>query len=226
MPDTQADLRDLIETTYGPEGSTADQAALKRLVEALDRPVSEAITKVLPIFRQGFRHFGGQPEAAYFKGAVFEKLLRARGDVLRQWDWSRRFGPFLNSIARVVVADGLRELRGRREMKREVERMDPGELDELTTNEDVAQRLASRDELARVVRALYASAPEREISVFELHFLRELSVSEVAAILELSENGVSQAIRRLRARVATVLESGTAASSIERGGQATKRSRG
>ena len=206
MLDPKADLRDLIAAAFGQGDGPTDHAAVERLVQHLDRPVLEAIAKVLPIFRQGFRHFGGQPTAAYFKGAVFEKLLRGRGDLLRKWDGVRRFEPYLSSIARIVVADGLRELRGRRDTKHDVERMEPEELNELVADDDISRRLASRDELARIVEALYSMAPEREIEVFELHFLNELPVNEVATALELSENGVSQAIRRLRARVAEILE--------------------
>jgi RNA polymerase sigma factor (sigma-70 family) len=116
-----------------------------------------------------------------------------------------RAGAYLRSIVLNLARDHNR--RGMLSVRHQMPSndLDPAGVDETITTKDTNRRLLDE------VRAL----PRRQRDCIALRYLMELSVAEVAATIEVSENSVKTHLKRGLARLRTVSDFG--ADNIEEG---------
>lgn len=152
------------------------------------------------LYSLAFRFTGRQEDA---EDAVQEILLKAY-DKLDRFESGRRFYPWLYAIA----VNHLRNVRGKH--RRRGDDQDLPYEDRVPTGEhrtplaDPERELESREELSLVQRAI-DSLPSTYREVLILRQIQELSVSEVAEILQMPDGTVKTNLHRARKAFAAAL---------------------
>ena len=120
--------------------------------------------------------------------AAFEQLPRFRGEVeVRLW---------LLGIARRKVADALRRRARRREIElpRDFETPDPG-------RHAAPASAALREESRQTLRELVASLKDEQREALLLRYVEELSIEEIAVVMNRSKAAANSLLQRARASV-------------------------
>lgn len=175
-----------------------DDAALTRLVDLLTPVVQARVARGLLRRRVGLAAGRDvRQEVEDISQEIFLALFEDDAKVLRSWEPRRGLSleNFVGLVAERQTASILRS--GKRSPWKE----DPTLVDELDRRaqgadpEDVA---ASREELRMLVERLREKLSPLGRHLFELLYLRELSVAEVAEVTDMSADAVYQWRSRLR----------------------------
>lgn len=174
--------------------------ALTSLVEVL-LPVIKVEVVVALQQRSGARGRDVRQEVDDFVQDVMLHLLDNGGRVLQDWDPTRgrSLPSFVRMVTRHRVARILEGFRGNPWSTDPVEHEDLEQLRADTSG--TFRRLASRDELAHVLEALWARLDARGRELFQLLFVEQRPTTEVCERMEMTPAAVRQWTARLRRKL-------------------------
>jgi RNA polymerase sigma-70 factor (ECF subfamily) len=172
-------------------GSAAWGLRRRPTADELDAVYRENVASIYGFFSYSV----GRDVAEDLTAATFERVVRSWG----RFDASRSGErTWIYAIARNLLTDYLRSQRHRSGPSLDEH---PALLDSLASNEDPVQRTLDAD----AVSGWLGQLRPREREVLALRYCADLSVAEIARIMEITEANVhqicSRALRRLRSRV-------------------------
>jgi RNA polymerase sigma-70 factor (ECF subfamily) len=171
---------------------------MEEIVAAMDPPEARTDTRVDPEFERLFcREFPALVRTAYGIVGDWEvaRELAADGFValLRHWSKVRSYDRPGAWLRRVVIRDATR-------VRRRSPKAPPSPREHASDGSD-----GSDASDAMVVRAAVLQLPARQRAAVVLHYLDDLSVSEVAAVLGCTEGTVKTHLSRARHALAVAL---------------------
>jgi len=175
--------------------STDEQLVLRTLngdEQSYGELVHRYQSHVLGLAQRALRDRGLAEDVAQ---EVFLRAYRA----LRQFETSRKFGPWLLTIARNRIRDHIRTRARRNEVLWEVEKV-PSPTENLVHDRTVSKQIWSR------LEAGIDAMPAETAQVLELRFVHHLEYEEIANRLELPIGTVKSRISRARVALRSLLE--------------------
>lgn len=169
----------------------AQRELADRLLDSIKREVAIVLTRLA-----ASRGRDPAQEVRDMVQEVLVSLFERDGQELKRWDpeRGRSLDSFVRLVARRRVARILAQRRGNPWADNPVDPVDIGGDDDA----EAARRLETRDELSRVLVALYANLSERDHELFELLFVQQLDPDEVAKALGISRGAVNASSYRMR----------------------------
>lgn len=179
-----------------------ERAAVATFVDRIGPVVTARVRRALRRRRHAAQGRTLEQEVDDLVQEVFAALFEKGGKALRNWQPERGLGllGFVGLVAERVVASILRN--GKRSPWTESpdedvgEHTPPGEVAPMLRRPD--EQLATRSELSSTLEALYAGLSPLGIRMFELLYVEELDVTEVASRMTLSPDAVYAWRSRLR----------------------------
>ena len=168
--------------------------------------------KILLYLLRAFRMFGGNSDefnryADDWLQEVFTKLVQKEGRVIGSFRGETEVSvyAFLAAIALSVVADQLRSQKAlrRRAQVVSLDQVQSFELPHMDGETKVSALLEVID-IGKALRANDKSKnPERDLLIFQLHFVEGLTAREIASIpsLKLTTSGLEKVLNRVKSRL-------------------------
>jgi RNA polymerase sigma-70 factor (ECF subfamily) len=177
-----------------PLREPSEEAALVRRARQGDRKAFAALMELYRerVVRLALHRVGSMEDAQDLCQETFLRLHRS----LETYDPDRAFSPWLYRIAHNVILDHLRRKRSRPvTTEPELAQLFEEMIDPAAEN---PQRTCLNQEMYGEVRAAIQSLPDNYRSVVVFRFLEDLSYSEIAEALDLTEANVMMRISRAR----------------------------
>lgn len=177
-----------------------DEAACTRLVRRLTPVIQSRVTRVLLRWRTGSA--AGREvrqEVENLSQDIFLYLFEDDGKVLQSWEPERGLS-FFNFIGLVAVRRTVSILRNRKKSPWNDDPTPPEDLDVVApeSNSSPEEITASREELERLLDRFIEELSPLGWHLFDLLFLREMSVEEVVCETGMSRDAVDKWKSRLR----------------------------
>jgi RNA polymerase sigma-70 factor (ECF subfamily) len=187
---------------------------MRRLVVSLSPLIRTAVVSVLERSRRGQGRRVPQQEVEDVTQSVLLSLFADRGALLLQWDPARNLTleQFVSLVAKRETISILRSRRRRHE--------EPDE--EAVAPAGPEAQVISREMIANLIAAVRSRLSPKDAELFELLFVRGLSLEEVAGVTGMPEDAVYAARGRVSHLVKEVLVSLREQEQKEKPGQTSR----
>jgi RNA polymerase sigma-70 factor (ECF subfamily) len=181
----------------GARSRSSEKEPGAALIEQAQRGDPHAFSALMDLYRErlirlGLHMIGSVEDAQDLCQETFVRVYRALGS----FDRRRAFTPWIYRIAHNVILDFLRRKKARPAFADSEEERRYEEGHDLSA-EDPQQKLIS-EEIRKEVRAAIWSLPDNYRSVVVFRYLDDLSYTEIAEALELTEANVMMRMSRAR----------------------------
>ncbi|AKT42368.1 RNA polymerase sigma factor [Chondromyces crocatus] len=172
--------------------TAGDRPTVRALVDALTPVIQARVARVLLRAGRGVRGRDVRQEVEDLTQHVFERLFAGGGAVLLQWDPARGLS-LLNYVGLLAEREAVTVLRSRRRSPFTEEATACADLEQGGGEGDggaLEARVASREALTALVRAMKERLSEQGLQMFTWLLVEERTVEDVCALADMSPDAV------------------------------------